>query len=250
MMKLTHNKILITGGASGIGLGLTERFIKEENTVIICGRRESVLKETADKFPSLITRVCDLSLAKEREDLFNWIAENHPDLNVLVNNAGIQQWIAVGDNDFFQKAKEEIAINIEAPVHLASLFIKLKSLTTIINITSGLSFAPLTKVPVYSATKAFFHSFTLSLRHLLKGLPAGKAGKNIEVIELIPPALNTDLGGKGLHDFAPPVSDFIESVFNQLKEGKTEITFGFSEAMTKAGPEDLKKAFERMNASG
>jgi uncharacterized oxidoreductase len=167
-----------------------------------------------------------------------------------VNNAGIQQWMNVTDDDFFQRAKEEIAINIEAPLHLSSLFINLKSLTTIINVTSGLSFAPLTKVPVYSATKAFFHSFTLSLRHLLKELPAGKAVKNMEVIELIPPALNTDLGGKGLHDFAPPVSEFIEAVFTQLKEGKTEITFGFSEAMTKAGPEELQKAFARMNNPG
>lgn len=249
-MNISHNKVLITGGASGIGLGLTERFIKEGNTVIICGRRESVLKEAGGKFPSIITRVCDLSVAAEREELFKWISENHPDLNVLVNNAGIQQWISITDNGFFQRAKEEITINIEAPIHLTSLFINLKSLTTIINVTSGLSFAPLAKVPVYSASKAFFHSFTLSLRHLLKDLPAGKAGKNIEVIELIPPALNTDLGGKGLHDFAPPVSDFIEAVFKQLKEGKTEITFGFSEAMIKAGPEELQKAFDRMNNPG
>jgi uncharacterized oxidoreductase len=106
-----------------------------------------------------------------------------------------------------------------------------------------LSFVPLVKVPVYSATKAFFHSFTLSLRQLMKE-------KNIGVIELIPPALNTDLGGKGLHDFAPPVSEFIESVFNQLKEGRLEITFGFSEAMAKAGPEELQKAFARMNNLG
>lgn len=241
-MKLSNNKILITGGASGIGLGLTERFIKEGNTVIICGRRESSLKEAAGKFPSVITKTCDLSVAGEREELFNWISKNHPDLNVLVNNAGIQQWISVTDNDFFQRAKEEITTNIEAPLHLSSLFINLQSLTTIINVTSGLSFAPLTKVPVYSATKAFFHSFTISLRHLLKE-------KNIEVIELIPPALNTDLGGKGLHDFAPPVSDFTEAVFKQLAEGRTEITFGFSEAMTKAGPEDLQKAFARMNTN-
>ncbi|HEY6063659.1 MAG TPA: short-chain dehydrogenase, partial [Chitinophagaceae bacterium] len=74
--------------------------------------------------------------------------------------------------------------------------------------------------------------------------------KNIEVIELIPPALNTDLGGKGLHDFAPLVSDFIEAVFKQLKEGKTEITFGFSDAMTKAGPGELQNAFARMNNPG
>jgi uncharacterized oxidoreductase len=72
--------------------------------------------------------------------------------------------------------------------------------------------------------------------------------KNIEVIEVIPPALNTDLGGKGLHNNAPPVSEFIEVVFIQLKQGKTELTSGFSEAMTKAGPDDLKKAFNRMNS--
>ena len=82
-MNLSNNKILITGGASGIGLGLTERFIQEGNTVIICGRRESVLKEVSDKFPSVITKVCDLSTESERIELYNWIAENHADLTVL-----------------------------------------------------------------------------------------------------------------------------------------------------------------------
>jgi len=241
-MKITNNKILITGGASGIGLGLTERFIKENNTVIICGRRESLLKEVSKKFPAVITRRCDLTVAREREELFKWISENHNDLNVIINNAGIQQWISISESDFFQRAKEEIAINIEAPIHLTSLFINLKSLDTVINVTSGLSFVPLTKMPIYCASKAFFHSFTLSLRHLLKS-------NNIEVIEVIPPALNTDLGGKGLHTSSPPVSDFIEAVFAQLKQGKIEVTFGFSEAMTKAGPEDLQKAFNRMNIS-
>ena len=239
-MELTGNKILITGGASGIGLGLTERFIHENNTVIICGRRESVLKEVSRKFPSVITRVCDVSVEAERIDLFKWISHNHGDVNVLVNNAGIQQWMSIADADFYQRAKDEITTNIEAPLHLISLFINLKSLTTIMNVTSGLSFVPLSKVPVYSATKSFFHSFTLSARHLLKP-------KNIEVIEIIPPALNTDLGGKGLHDAAPPVSDFIKSVFDQLAEGKTELTFGFSDAMIKAAPEDLKNTFNRMN---
>jgi len=239
-MKISNNKILITGGASGIGLGLTERFIKENNTVIICGRRESALREVSNKFPLVITKTCDLSIATEREELFKWISENHNDLNVLVNNAGIQQWLSISDSNFFQRAKEEIAINIEAPIHLTSLFINLKSLNTIINVTSGLSFVPLTKVPVYSASKSFLHSFTLSLKQLMKS-------RNIEVIELIPPALNTDLGGKGLHDYAPPVSAFIEAVFEQLKQGMTELTFGFSEAMTKAGPEELQKAFARMN---
>lgn len=241
-MELLNNKILITGGASGIGLGLTERFIKENNTVIVCGRRESVLKELTDKFPTVITRICDLSIESERINLYKWISENHSDLNVLVNNAGIQQWMNLSDEDFFERAKTEIATNIEAPLHLISLFINLKSLKTVMNVTSGLSFSPYAKVPVYSATKAFFRSFTLSLRHLLKA-------KNIEVIEIIPPALNTDLGGIGLHNAAPSVESFIESIFEQLKEGKDQLTFGSSETRANASAADLKTAFNQMNAN-
>ena len=239
-MNLSNNKILITGGASGIGLGLTERFIKENNTVIICGRREDVLKEVASKFSSVITKVCDLSNEADRIELYNWIATNHSDLNVLVNNAGIQNWMSVTDNDFYQKADNEIEINVVAPVHLANLFTKLKSLNTIINVTSGLAFIPLSKVPVYCATKAFMRSFTLSLRHSLKST-------NIEVIEMIPPALNTDLGGKGIHDGHPSVSDFVEAVFQQMKEGKTELTFGFSEARANANNEVIADYFNKMN---
>ncbi len=241
-MQLANNKILITGGATGIGLGLTERFIQEGNTVIICGRRASALQEAQAKYPSVITKICDLSSKSERTELFAWVEENHPDLNVLVNNAGMQNWMNVTDADFFDRAQVEITTNIEAPIHLTQLFVGLPSLNTIINVTSGLSFTPLAKVPVYSATKAFFRSFTLSLRHLL-------ASKNIEVIEMIPPALNTDLGGKGLHDGQPSVSSFVESVFQQMAEGKTELTFGFSEAMLKANPEGLKATFNRMNPS-
>ncbi|SDL36764.1 uncharacterized oxidoreductase [Catalinimonas alkaloidigena] len=239
-MKLSGHKILITGGASGIGLGLTERFVQEGNTVLICGRREAPLQEVAQKHPQVVTRVCDLALEEERVALFEWVAAEHPDLNVLVNNAGIQQWMQLTDADFYQRAKAEITTNVEAPLHLTSLFLRLPSLTTVLNVTSGLSFVPLTKVPVYSATKAFFHSFTLSAQYLLQA-------KGIEVIEVIPPALNTDLGGKGLHDAAPPVSAFIEAIFEQLKEGKTTLTFGFSEAMAKATPQELKGAFDRMN---
>ena len=236
----TKNKILITGGATGIGLGIAERFLSENHTLIVCGRRAEVLKELSDKWPGIIVRKCDLSKAEEREALYTWISEEHPDLDTLINNAGIQNWMKIDDRDFFEKAKQEIAINIEAPLHLTSLLIRLPSLKTIMNVTSGLSFAPLAKTPVYSATKAFLHSFTLSLRYLLKD-------RNIEVIEVIPPALNTDLGGKGIHDFAPKVSDFIETIFEQLQKGKKELTFGFSEEMINAGPVELKNAFSKMN---
>jgi len=239
-MKLSDNTILITGGASGIGLELAKRFIESQNTVIICGRRKAALEAAASQLPGLITHSCDLTSARERESLYKWITAHYPKLNVLINNAGIQQWMTLDDSDFMDRARQEIAINIEAPLHLTNLFIQLPSLTTIMNVTSGLSFVPLTKVPVYSATKAFFHSFTLSLRHLLKS-------QNIEVIELIPPALNTDLGGKGIHDFAPPVAGFVDTVFEQLKAGKEEITYGFSETAAKSGPEELHKAFQHMN---
>jgi uncharacterized oxidoreductase len=239
-MKITNNKILITGGASGIGLGLTERFVREGNTVVICGRREAILKDVANKFPGVITKVCDLSMETDRIELYNWVAENHSDLNVLVNNAGIQNWMNISDSDFYQKANDEITTNVLAPVHLTTLFTNLKSINTIINVSSALAFIPLSKVPVYCATKAFMRSFTLSLRHLLKQ-------KGIEVIEMIPPALNTDLGAKGLHDAYPPVSDFIEAVFQQMKEGKTELTFGTSESRTKANNETILQYFNAMN---
>ena len=235
-MNISNNKILITGGASGIGFAMAEKFIKENNTVIICGRRDTALKQAAEKLPSVICKQCDLTWASERERLFEWISEEHSYVNVLVNNAGIQQWMSVTDPDFYERAKEEMSTNMEAPLHLTSLFLQLQSLTTIMNVTSGLAFVPMIKVPVYSATKAFFHSFTLSLRALLKT-------KNIEVIEVIPPALNTDLGGKGIHDFAPPVSNFIEAIFAQLKEGKTNLTFEFSETVSKAGQEVLQPVF-------
>ena len=123
---------------------------------------------------------------------------------------------------------------------MTTLFLNLKSLNVIINLTSALAFVPLTKVPVYCATKAFFHSYTLSLRHLLKS-------RNIEVIEMIPPALNTDLGGIGIHNEFPPVSDFIDAIFQQIKEGKSELTFGLSEIISKANPEGIKATFNRMN---
>lgn len=240
-MQLTENKILITGGGSGLGLGLAERFHAMGNTVIICGRRQPLLREAAERLPGLITWQCDLNIPGERINLYQWIAQDHADLQVLVNNAGIQQWMAVDDEDFYERAHAEININIDAQVHLCSLFLQLPSLHTLINVSSGLAFAPLVKVPVYCATKAFMHSFTVSMRRLL-------AARNIEVIEMMPPALNTDLGGKGIHSFAPPVSEFLDAAFAQLREGKPELVYGFSENMVRSNPEELRQAFERMNA--
>ena len=131
-MKLSNNKILITGGASGIGLGLTERFIQENNTVIICGRRDAALNDVKDKFPSVITKVCDLSIESDRIELYKWVSENHSDLNVLVNNAGIQNWMNISDSDFYSKTTNEINTNVLAPIHLTTQFINLNDIIIII----------------------------------------------------------------------------------------------------------------------
>jgi uncharacterized oxidoreductase len=240
-MKLSDNKMLITGGSNGIGLGLAQKFIKENNTVIICARRKEKLEKVAEEYPSIITKTCDLTVEAERIELFNWISENHSDLNVLVNNAGIQNRMSIFDDNFYKKAKAEITTNSLAPTHLTSLFINLKSLDTLINVTSGLAFVPLSKAPVYCGTKASLHSFTLSLRHLLKD-------KGVEVIEMIPPGLNTELGGKGVHEGMPEVSGFVESIFQQLRAGKEELTYRSSQKMPHATPQAAKEIFREMNS--
>ncbi|MXN93047.1 SDR family NAD(P)-dependent oxidoreductase [Flavobacterium sp. Sd200] len=239
-MKLSGSKILITGGASGIGLGLTERFLQHGNTVIICGRRENLLNEVAAKYPNVITKVCDLSDSQSREELYNWVLENHPDLDAVINNAGIQNWMDIADTDFVERAHAEIVTNIEAPLHITHLFSKLSSIKTLINVTSGLAFVPASKIAVYSATKAFLHSFTLSTRYLLRD-------KGVEVIELIPPALDTDLGGTGIHSSFPPVSGFIDKVFEGLENGDEEITYLHSTDMANGGPEVIKARFKVLN---
>lgn len=239
-MQLSNSKILITGGGTGIGLALAERFAEMGNTVIISGRRESVLAEAAANNPNFITKVCDLSVEEERVALYHWIAENHPDLDTVINNAGIQNWMHITDADFLTRAKAEITTNIEAPIHLTNLFAQLPGLKTLVNVTSGLAFVPASAIAVYSATKAFFHSFTLSTRYVL-----GKQG--IEVIELIPPALNTDLGGTGIHNNFPPVSGFADHVIEELKQGKTEIAYLHAVDMSTGGPDVLKARFAVLN---
>lgn len=234
-------KVLVTGGASGIGLGLVGRFVELGCEVLICGRKAETLMEAQKTHPSVIAKVCDLESEADRVNLFNWVRSEHPDLNILVNNAGVQNWMSLDDEDFMKKTRSEIAINIEAPLHLGHLFSQLPGLKMIMNVTSGLAFVPLTKVPVYSATKAFMHSFSLSQRYLLQS-------KGIEVIEIIPPALNTDLGAPGLHSAHPPVSAFIDAIFAQLEGGQRDkLTFGFSAAVSCAGPEQLEATFKMLN---
>ena len=242
-MEFIANTVLITGGASGIGFAFAERFVQAGSNVIICGRREHKLKEAQSKYPQLHIRVCNVADPAERLALFAWATETYPSLNILVNNAGIQQRIELQQKPTWEILDEEVAINLEAPIHLSTLFIPhllQQERPAIINITSGLSFVPKANVPVYCATKAALHSFTLSLRHQLSGTP-------ISVIEIIPPAVDTDLGGKGLHTFGVPVNEFTDAIVEQLKMGSIEAAYGFSVESSRATREQLDTIFKQMN---
>src|SRR5256885_16038777 len=171
-MNLTSNTVLVTGGASGIGLALAARFLNAGNRVVICGRRDDALRAARDRYPRLITHTCDLSSAQSRVALTEWAFNEFPELGALVNNAGIQRRVRLADREDWNETRTELAINLEAPMHLSRLFIPhllKRPHAAILNVTSGLSFVPLAAVPIYSATKAALHSFTLSLRHQLTG---------------------------------------------------------------------------------
>lgn len=128
-MQTKGNTVLITGGATGIGFALADTLVNAGNKVIICGRRESKLKEAKKKLPLLQTRVCDVSQEKERHALFSWVKENFPDLNMLINNAGIQRFINLkkGTGDLLA-GENEIETNLVAPIYLSAHFIPLLQL--------------------------------------------------------------------------------------------------------------------------
>jgi uncharacterized oxidoreductase len=244
-MNLSGNTILITGGGSGIGLAFAERFINEGNQVIICGRREDTLKQAKETLPNVITRVCDLTIESERSALFDWVITNYPEVNVLVNNAGIQQHFNILKADakenwsFFNK---EIQSNIEAPIHLSMLFAPFfaeKEKAAILNVTSGLGFTPAMSAPIYSATKAALHSFTMSLRNQL-------LESSVEVIEVVPPAVNTNLGGSGLHIYGEPLDAFTDGIFKGLSEGKKEIGYGTSKRAMRMSRDEIDEMGEKM----
>lgn len=242
-MDFAGNTVLITGGASGIGLAFAERFLRAGSEVIVCGRREDKLREARERHPGMRTRVCDLASPPERLSLFNWVTGEFPALNVLVNNAGIQRRVQVADEHEWEATRKEIAINFDAPVHLSTLFIPhllKQARPAIINVTSGLAFAPAAHAPVYCATKAALHSFTLSLRHQLSTTP-------IRVVEIIPPAVNTDLGGAGLHTFGVAIDEFIDAAATRLQNTEPEVAYGFAEQARRASSAELDEMFRRMN---
>jgi uncharacterized oxidoreductase len=243
-MNLGGNTVLVTGGSNGIGFAIAKRFVVAGSRVIVCGRREELLWRAKEQCPQLETIVCDVGLENERIKLFEALRKGYPDLNILVNNAGIQNrpphlW----EDQDWKSHHQEIAINLEAPIHLSMLFLPhllKQSKATILNISSGLAFSPIAMMSTYCATKAALHSFTLSLRHQLRDTSVG-------VVEIVPPAVNTDLGGKGLHDFGAPVDSFADSIMARIQKGELEVGFEFSEKVRRASRDELDQVFSQMN---
>ena len=231
-MKWNGNTILITGGATGIGLALAESLLTRENTVIVCGRSVRTLQAARAALPGLITCRCDVSDASGRRDLIEWLASNYPRLNVLVNNAGVQYRpdFAAGSVKA-AKVAEEIGINLLTPILLSAELLpmfKAQPAAAIINVTSALAVCPIAAMPVYCATKAALHSFTMSLRHQL-------AATAVRVIELVPPMVDTALGGVAGGAGAMTAREFAMEALAGLERGETEVLVGGARKLREQG---------------
>ena len=243
-MNLSGNTILITGGTSGIGLAFATAFLSEGSKVIICGRRHDRLEQIRLKHQQVIIKTCDITDAKQRRELFDWVAAEHPDVNILINNAGVQLLTDMTTEVDLGRVHSEIETNLVAPIHLASLFaqhLNSKSYAAIINISSGLAFVPIAFMPVYCATKAAIHSITLSLRHQLKET-------SVRVFEIAPPAVDTELGHDRREDKQQShggltIDDFITEAMQALRND----TFEAPIAQAKGSHAQREALFDVMN---
>ena len=191
-MDLTNNTILITGGGSGIGRGLAEAFHALGNKVIIAGRRPQALEETTRANPGMASVALDINDPAAIRSFAAQVTKLYPSLNVLINNAGIARMEDLKDQpENVANAEAMITTNVLGPIRLTAVLLphlQKQPRATIINVTSGLGFVPLPVMPTYSATKAALHSYTESLRFQLKDTP-------VQVLEIIPPYVQTELGG-------------------------------------------------------
>ena len=215
-MILTGNTILITGGGSGIGRGLAEAFHALGNKVIIAGRRQNVLDHTTEANPGMASAVLDIEDPAAIRAFAAKITGQHPALNVLINNAGILKPENLKSQEKFQAMPRPWSrlIYLARFASLAALLPHLQKQprAAILNVSSGLGFVPLPFAPTYSATKAALHSYTQSLRVQLRDTP-------VQVIEIIPPYVQTELGGshQASDSRAMPLEEYIAETIQILK---------------------------------
>jgi uncharacterized oxidoreductase len=221
-MEVKKNTVLITGGGSGIGRSLASAFVQNGSNVIICGRDERKLEIAKELTPELHTKVCDVTSEEQRQALFEWVKEYFPALNMLINNAGVMRIVDLTQIDASDsRVSQEVEINLVSPIKLSLMFLPL--LTTqpqaaVVNISSGFAYVPDAGTPIYCATKAAIHSFSQSLRYQLRNTP-------VEVFEVLPPGVDTDLNSEGNFDKISP-DKVAEVVLKEMVKGTTEIRIG------------------------
>lgn len=207
-MEMTGNTILVTGGGSGIGRALAEAFQAKGNQVIVAGRRPEPLAEVVAANPGMASAVLDVADPGAIQAFAARVAQDHPALNVLVNNAGIMGTEDVLAEPFdLRIAEATVATNLLGPIRLTAAllpYLRKQPAASVVNVTSGLAFVPRADTPTYSATKAAMHSYSQSLRFLLRNT-------SVQVIELAPPLVATDLTpGQRSNPRAMPLDDYIK----------------------------------------
>ena len=217
-MNPSGSTILITGGGTGIGRGLAESLHALGNQVIIAGRRRHALDEIAAANPGMKSLTVDMQDPESVRALAAQAVAESPSLNVLINNAGIMRRESFLDQQTdLADAEAIVATNLLGPLRLTAALLphlQEQQHATIINVSSGLAFLPMAQTPTYCATKAALHSYTLSLRAQLRNT-------SVEVIELIPPYVATNLMDGAENPRAMPLDRFIAEVMEILKTQPT-----------------------------
>ena len=249
-MEMTKNTILITGGTSGIGLGLAAELLKLGNTVIVTGRDRRKLDDAQKKLAGAYAFQSDVSDSKAIALLFGAVITKFPELNVLINNAGIMRRVCLLDAGDLDDISREIETDLTGPIRMVKQF--LPHLTTkknaaIVNVSSGLAFVPLPIAPIYCAAKAGLHSFTQSMRVQLM-----RTG--VQVFEVTPPPVKTSLLSKNFDHEEPmgfppmDVATLVSLTIDGLRKDRLEIRPGRSNAlkfMSRAAPGFILKQLSR-----
>jgi uncharacterized oxidoreductase len=230
-MDLSNRTILITGGSSGIGLGLAQAFHQRNSQVIICGRDPQKLTATEKLLPGLTALCYDVGDARQREALAQEVLQRFPSLDILINNAGVQRTIDLKKGyDEIRSGEDEIAINFTGVVELTALFMShllQKPAAAVINVGSALGIMPMSRMPIYCATKSALHTYTMALRAQLKDT-------SVIVVEVLPPTVETNLNRVGRasnpnRHYGISVAEYIPGVIEKLESDVETIFHGDGE---------------------